>query len=425
MQAFSGRLLTLCVGLMCVAGIAACGSSSPTSSSSTSSTASSSASASSGSTAAPGGSGSASSSKPPFVIAYQGDSAPGVINLPSVQEPGIQAFVKYINDQLGGIGGRPLKVVSCDGHFDPAQTEACTRTVLSEGAQAIFGLAPAFGSPSLSIAQAAGVPTFDTSTPQEDSSHWNVGLMPGTTGEYSAMATYLCTLKPKRVGLLFYDEPIYHTALERPLQILKNCNVAVTPVYLNPTSPDLTPGVVQVVLAHPDYIMSSLGTAGAVEAAKALVQQGFPLSKVIMDGGELTPQYFNGVGSAVNGEMFTDEFDNMWDTSNPDIALYHQVLSKYGGGDPYIEFKLWTVSQLMTIYDAAKAIGFDKVDGKTLAQYFAKTPTFPIFGSHAGSTPPPNPSYPGVRQQYVGVGRYENGKLVNLVKSGDGWILGY
>lgn len=47
-------------------------------------------------------------------------------------------YAKYINDK-GGIGGRPLQVLTCDDKGDPTQTEACARKAIDGGAVADVG----------------------------------------------------------------------------------------------------------------------------------------------------------------------------------------------------------------------------------------------------------------------------------------------
>ena len=59
-----------------------------------------------------GGSGAADASLPPVKIGYINQQG-GSIVVTDTNDDGVDIGVKYINEQAGGIGGRPLEVVQC------------------------------------------------------------------------------------------------------------------------------------------------------------------------------------------------------------------------------------------------------------------------------------------------------------------------
>ena len=100
-------------------------------------------------------------------------------NAGSLDTPGIngaKVAVKYLNDEKGGILGRPVKFVNLDGKSDPATVGNSALEVLDQGAE--FVIAPCdfdFGGPASTAAQNAGVVGMSLCASDPLYSSWSLG----------------------------------------------------------------------------------------------------------------------------------------------------------------------------------------------------------------------------------------------------------
>ena len=62
----------------------------------------------------------------------------GPVTFPEVSEAE-QAAVSYINEYLGGIGGHPIKIVTCATDGQPSTSARCANQMLNEQPVAILG----------------------------------------------------------------------------------------------------------------------------------------------------------------------------------------------------------------------------------------------------------------------------------------------
>ena len=89
---------------------------------------------------------------------------------------GAKVAVKYLNDEKGGILGRPVKFVNLDGKSDPATVGNSALEVLDQGAE--FIIAPCdfdFGGPASTAAQNAGVVGMSLCASDPLYSSWSLG----------------------------------------------------------------------------------------------------------------------------------------------------------------------------------------------------------------------------------------------------------
>ncbi|MDP9116955.1 MAG: ABC transporter substrate-binding protein, partial [Actinomycetota bacterium] len=106
------------VGVLTAALCTSCSSSSKTGSSGSSSTGSS---ASSGHVV---GGTKADSSKSPVLVGFQNLEGGTVFSLPAYRQ-GFEAGIDYVNTELGGVNGHPIKAVECKSAGTPDSAVAC------------------------------------------------------------------------------------------------------------------------------------------------------------------------------------------------------------------------------------------------------------------------------------------------------------
>lgn len=102
-------------------------------------------------------------------LSTQGNSAPDAIKVgflePSIGDaavpavtPGRKGAVDYINNELGGIGGRPLQLVVCPTDGTPEKGVSCANSLVRQNVVAVLDGTSYSASAALPILQSAGIP---------------------------------------------------------------------------------------------------------------------------------------------------------------------------------------------------------------------------------------------------------------------------
>jgi branched-chain amino acid transport system substrate-binding protein len=98
-------------------------------------------SSSSSSSGSSGGTDKTPSGKPIVIYDITDTSGAGSISAVLQQFPDAEsAAVDHVNKDLGGLDGRPFKLVKCDSKADPAATTACANQAIQDKALAKVGL---------------------------------------------------------------------------------------------------------------------------------------------------------------------------------------------------------------------------------------------------------------------------------------------
>ena len=73
-------------------------------------------------------------------------------------EQGMTMAVDYANEYLGGIGGRPIDLVICQGGVDPAGWQDCANQMVNDEVTAVIQPFNSFGSVVVPVVTGAGIP---------------------------------------------------------------------------------------------------------------------------------------------------------------------------------------------------------------------------------------------------------------------------
>jgi ABC-type branched-subunit amino acid transport system substrate-binding protein len=96
----------------------------------------------------------------PVKIGYAFEGTSAAIDT-SGQLKAAEAVVKYANERLGGIGGRPIQIVSCETKGSPATAQDCGNQFVSEKVAAVSAGSLGQTDPVLKAINAAGIPLVD------------------------------------------------------------------------------------------------------------------------------------------------------------------------------------------------------------------------------------------------------------------------
>ena len=170
-----------------------------------------------------------------------------------------QAAVQYVNAYKGGIGGHPIKLVTCQTDGSPATSQRCANQILDQKPVAILGAADT-GAPgafpiweNAGLAYLGGIPF----TPVEQNSPNAVIFSSVSTADNAAAGSYAGkTLGAKSAAVIYTsDTQGTATAENAIIPAMTASGVTnITKVAIAPTASDVSAAVATAVGANPDVI---------------------------------------------------------------------------------------------------------------------------------------------------------------------------
>lgn len=346
----------------------------------------------------------------------------GVPGLPAINLPnGARAAAAYVNDH-GGIGGRPIEIVSCDSKYDPGASRACAQKAVAQNALAVIGLDDYSGTAGDALLERNDIITMNapnqTNLMQSSNSF---AVAPAGAGELNGLGHYLGAMKKlKNISILMQDVPPAHTLAELLESVARDAGVEeVNTVYFPLQTTDFSASVAKVASTDPEAVYTLATGSQLTLVWNLLQQQGIKSDQVYVQGGSLDSNFFKEAGSVAVGANVMSEFTNPDDLSDPDVKLYREAMDKYGFGDVARSmFSQWGFANVMFLAEVAKTIGPQDVDAKALKEYLTTTlapdsdKTIPTFMGPEMSAAPP--SYPGIHRPGVSILKWDGDKFVTV-----------
>jgi ABC-type branched-subunit amino acid transport system substrate-binding protein len=368
------------------------------------------------------------SSKSPVTLSLVSFNVPGSALLPEF-ESAANAAAKVINGE-GGFGGRKLVINPCNSMLQPAAATVCAHKTLTAHPVAMLGCDLTWSGSGLPVYTAAGVPSINCLNNQIDvTNKRSFGLTASAVGENRGLMRWVCTQPSMKsvVSLLpnlpQYPGQIYPESVQTPLH---SCGKTSNVVYYPLTAVDVAPYVVKALGFKPDFILYS-GIGAQVDSFfRAFKQNGWPASKVAVPDTDFIPSITGPAGNLINGAVVEGQFTTANNTArDPGVATFEKALNGNTTltNDPNVA---WAYAEVMFVYNAAKAIGFDKFNASTFQHWLSTVSSFPVPLSHAYTNPGPAGASQ-IKQPYTRIERWENGKFTPLSAGPkkNGWIKGW
>jgi len=171
-----------------------------------------------------------------------------------------QAAVAHVNDDLGGVNGRPLRLEVCRTTGTPESSAACANELLAKRPVAVLGGVDLGAAASLPVFEKAGIPYVGGSPAlgEELTSAAAWMLAGGVVADLLGQAEYaLGTLRVKRVGALYVDLPGVLTTVISAAEIVLRAK-GVTDVKLvaaKADAADFAPSVKAATAGNPDAVI--------------------------------------------------------------------------------------------------------------------------------------------------------------------------
>jgi len=310
----------------------------------------------SGSTTAPSSSSAASDDVFGAPNAAKGDPVVfGVLNIESgpITFPEAllaeQAAVSYVNAYKGGIGGHPIKLVTCQTDGTPATSQRCANQILDQKPVAILGAADT-GAPgafpvweNAGLAYLGGIPF----TPVEQNSKNAVIFSSVSTADNAAASLYAAeTLKAKSAAVIYTSDTQGSSVAENVIiPTMTGAGISkITKISIPPTASDVSAAVATAVGASPDVIYVN-APAACPNILNSLKQLG-NTAKIIGIDPCTSPPAIAGANGGAEGLYFAAPVLDVG-AGTAETKLYAAAMKKWAPADVAL--------------DSIAAIGFQSV----------------------------------------------------------------
>jgi branched-chain amino acid transport system substrate-binding protein len=243
-----------------------------------------------------------------------------------------EAAIKYVNQYLGGVHGRPLKLETCVADGSPAASANCATRLVEKNPVAFIGAADVgtFGSiPVIEKADLAFIGGVPFNAPEQTSKN-SVQFIGQSRAIFAAIGKYASTkLGAKSAGLFYYDLPVGKEANETAIAALKAGGTsAVKSVGTDPSTADISPNIAALAGANPDVLIAQqLGpTCVSLFQTKQSVA---PAAKLMTTDACGDAKILKAAGGAAEGVYLASDYEPLSETDNADVAKYLAVMAKY------------------------------------------------------------------------------------------------
>ena len=336
------------------------------------------------------------------------------------------AAVSYINAELGGAHGRPLKLETCITNGSPEASAKCANTILAKKPLVLLGGADVGTNGSMAIYTKAnmpylgGVPLGFEEMSAPNSVQWSgfaVGGLP-------AMAAYAGQqLKAKKVLIIYpglAGTADFVTALMHP--VLKAVGVTgISMMATDISQPDKTAVITAAAQTNADAMIVIDAGAGCLSIlqAHATLAPDVPLliTGNCVEGGNLKT-----AGATAEGVYSQQEFLANTDPANPDVKVFTAAVAKYAPADTRLTaFSAAGFAGVMNIYRALTELPTSGLTAQAILAKLKSAKSAPNFMGAPYTCDGRIKLAPSVCNTANRIIQVKNGKLVDV--SGD-WFDG-
>lgn len=364
-----------------------------------------------------GTAGAADTSKSPIPLGWINTEGGQIFSFPAATTAA-KAAVKYVNAELGGVGGHPVKLASCIIVQNEEEGQACAQEMMNDKDVNVINLGlVATGGQSI-FATVNGAKPIIVGSPASPAARTakNTYALSGTeSAVFGPWGTFsVDNLKAKEVAVVFPQIAGADSGAAEIKKALEQAGAKVNSVGYDANLNDLLGPLTAAGAQNADAIVPVADGPNCVKIAKALDQIGSDVPVVAVPNcldpqvqkalGDF-PKWYYGIAATLSA-----------DTTAPDVQAYQETSKKYGLSTPesFDPFAQLAWGQILLTVKLMNEIGPDAVTadsfGKAMADY---TGTYPM-GPPAlacGSSPPSEPASCNDKTQFY---QYDGGGKFTL-----------
>jgi branched-chain amino acid transport system substrate-binding protein len=307
----------------------------------------------------------------------------GPVTFPEYRQAA-EAAAQYVNNYQGGIGGRPIKIVSCATDGQPATSARCASQMADQKPVAILGGADT-GAPGAfavykrkDLAYVGGIPF----TPVESNAPNATIFISISTGDNAAAVKYAAqSLGVKKASVIYTDDTQgKFTGLGVIVPAMKKSGITVKAVPVAPNAADLTSVAASAIGGNPDlvYVNSPNACPGLLKALKSVGYSG----KLMGIDPCSSPPALQAAGSSAEGLYFAQPFQSP-DSGTPDAKVFLAAVQKYAPKTLALDSIAEAgFSSVVNLQKQLSPVGADKLNTASIEKTFKSASGAPNFLAH-------------------------------------------
>ena len=333
---------------------------------------------------------------------------------------GTKVAQAYINNELGGIGGRPMKIEECLTDGTPEKSQACANKLIERKVLSVMTGVDNGTPASVPLYESAKLPlTFGApQAPVEYADPLAFYSLGGTPTQVPAISRFLNEkLGAKTVVGIGVDVPAavdaWNTFIAGPL---KKLGASSTYIGAPAATADWATTVQRAVSKKPDAIVFFLGPQDCTKVIKALQAAGSKIP-AIGTGACVVPELFTQAATAGKGMYFTGETQQLQQEPVADeMKQFLYAHKKYAGEDlsKVSAYTLLGFQSTMNLWELSNKIGVDKLTSDSIVTFLKTTKDqHNWLSTPYGCAGPPAPKFPSICSTKATVYQFDGKALVD------------
>ncbi len=276
----------------------------------------------------------------PVVVGLINDDTSPLGNFSNVSRS-VKVAVQYVNNNLGGAGGHPLKLVSCLSNGSSASSANCAAQLLQQKPSVVIGgldlgadgSVPAFAKAGVPYVAASAISSIELTSPDSYS------FYAGSAGSVAAGSTYVATtLHSKKAAVIFTQSPQAQLAAQYyGADVLKAGGVSnVSLVSSSSNETDLTGPLNSALKGGTDSVIGIMAANDCASVMQAKQSLG-STAKFLFSGACADPDVLKAGGAGAEGTYFA-LVQTPPNGDDAQTTAYHEAIAAYDSSLPASSF---------------------------------------------------------------------------------------
>ncbi len=335
-----------------------------------------------------------------------------------------QAAVDWINTELGGVGGRPIELLSCNANFSPEESRQCALDHVRAGVPAVTGGINIMSANAVAVLEENDVPLLGGIPINDDEMVSDISFLwsGGSAGAFAAWSQYAVEeLGAEKIAIAHADfDPITDAAERFGRDVAESLGAEVEMIRFPLTETDFGPTMNKVAEMDPDAVFVGVVDTGCIASIEAIDAVGLEIPRFFV-GSCAAPEIADQLGEVIDGAIFSIE--SIIETDDPEIdrALYFDAVRSFGEeGMEVVGAGTVSFKNVMNIWDLMNELGPENVTPEAMIELAGQSEDRPSFMGHPytcdGNQLPDLPAVCSPQQVLV---QNQDGTLAQI---SDGWI---
>ena len=334
---------------------------------------------------------------------------------------GVDAAVGRINNELGGLDGRPIKLEVCTTKA-ASGGDVCANQMVAAKVPVVEGGYVFNSGPMLPILKSAALPyvggfALTAADFPADDNHAYIGG--STVSSYGALGNYVNSLGVKRVSIIYIDVPAGKAGADALKASVEKSGATVKMIPFPSGAADVTPFVTAAGEGSPGVIAILVAAPACGNVMGAIPTLGLK-AKVVTAPACASKEVLDLAGSGATGVQYYSSYKAYNTVGDAEVATYQKAMKDYTSKSISAR-SVEGYAVTMAVYDILKKSGGAAATTQRVAETLrtAKDVNF-VLGVPYTCSPPPVPAVPavcqdGIRMWEVGADRASvsvaNGKI--------------